>query len=348
MTLFLALTMIVASADGDTGGDPSKCGLYCLYAISQYYEKDVQFKSLAKPDYQSDPVGSTLSDLCRAAADIGLHAIPAKGLSLSTLKRCPYPLILAVRAFPESKKLDHYFVALPGKGGRKLILDAAAGREVESEEKLRAQWNGLALVVADKAFSLGSVFWPSYAKLLFLIVAAAGIRILIPRFPAIFNRRMFISPMNSLLRVAVVLLCIVAFPLIPVVFQREGSLLGSSETVAAVQDRHYGTFLPRVTANQLKEFSDGGAVIVDARLQRDFDAGHVPGAINVSPLETEKQIASVMKPYQPAVPIIVYCQSSQCDLAFIVSRNLNRLGFSRIYYYEGGWADWNKNNVHEK
>ncbi len=89
-----------------------------------------------------------------------------------------------------------------------------------------------------------------------------------------------------------------------------------------------------------KELQEKGAIFIDARLKRDFEAGHVEGAINI-PVDANDAVRrqAVMK-MSPDDPLVVYCQSVNCQFADITAGKLRLDGFSTVSVFPGGWMEW--------
>ena len=80
--------------------------------------------------------------------------------------------------------------------------------------------------------------------------------------------------------------------------------------------------------------------IVDVRTEREFAAGHVPGAINVPFHRVGELIAD------PAEPLIVYCGHG--PRAWIAGRALRRRGFTAVGYLRGHMAAWRRAELPEE
>jgi rhodanese-related sulfurtransferase len=79
--------------------------------------------------------------------------------------------------------------------------------------------------------------------------------------------------------------------------------------------------------------------IVDVRLPSDYQAGHIPGAINL-PQGKWHTLAGLTKDRTA----IVYCYSQTCKLAAAAAVELASAGFP-VMEMEGGFEAWVKNQL---
>ncbi len=76
---------------------------------------------------------------------------------------------------------------------------------------------------------------------------------------------------------------------------------------------------------------------VDVRTAREFNSGHIPGAINVDffkPSSFKKVFSDIDKDK----PVYLYCQSGNRSLK--AAKKLVDMGFSIVYDLKGGYKDW--------
>lgn len=76
--------------------------------------------------------------------------------------------------------------------------------------------------------------------------------------------------------------------------------------------------------------------ILDVRSEAEFEAGHVPGAVNVPFLQVASRIADV--PGRSDEELIVYCGHG--PRAYIAATSLRSAGRTRIVYLSGHWSRW--------
>jgi rhodanese-related sulfurtransferase len=80
-------------------------------------------------------------------------------------------------------------------------------------------------------------------------------------------------------------------------------------------------------------------VIVDVRLPGDYQAGHIPGAINL-PQGKWHTLAGLSKDRTA----IVYCYSQTCKLAVAAAVEFSSAGIP-VMEMEGGFEAWTKNQL---
>jgi rhodanese-related sulfurtransferase len=109
------------------------------------------------------------------------------------------------------------------------------------------------------------------------------------------------------------------------------ALLAQPEDTSAV---------PRITLAEFKPLHAKKAVLtIDVRDPHAFDAGHVPGALNVSVVDVEIMANRVLK--EPR-PVVAYCACPDEHSALVVAAKLKRVGVKDIKVLTGGWNGWVK------
>lgn len=78
----------------------------------------------------------------------------------------------------------------------------------------------------------------------------------------------------------------------------------------------------------------GQALIIDVREVAEYEAGHVPGAINIPIREVAKNLDLI-----PAdMPVVIYCASGH--RASMAVAALRMLGYDNVRGFPGGWKAW--------
>jgi rhodanese-related sulfurtransferase len=82
-----------------------------------------------------------------------------------------------------------------------------------------------------------------------------------------------------------------------------------------------------------------GVMIIDSRpVARQYDPGHIPGAVNIPDSQFEKQVARL--PEDKATLLLFYCGGLDCVLSHNSAFKAEKLGYSNIKVYAAGMPDW--------
>jgi len=81
-------------------------------------------------------------------------------------------------------------------------------------------------------------------------------------------------------------------------------------------------------------------MLIDARPKRTADKGMIPGAVNISETEFDKNVDKL--PADKATPIIVYCGGLECVLSEKVAAKVRALGYKDVKTYPEGYPEWEK------
>jgi len=94
--------------------------------------------------------------------------------------------------------------------------------------------------------------------------------------------------------------------------------------------------LTPVKRDQLLEMARAGeAMVIDVRPPNEYQAGHIPGAVNI-PLDTlPERLAELPKEQE----IVAYCRGPYCMLAFEAVERLRQQGY-RARRLEDGYPEW--------
>lgn len=92
-----------------------------------------------------------------------------------------------------------------------------------------------------------------------------------------------------------------------------------------------------ITAAEAKEIMDRqeGYIILDTRVQEEYDEGHIPGAILIPHDEILEKAESVLTDKDQL--ILVYCRSGRRSK--LAAEDLVKLGYTNIREF-GGIIDW--------
>lgn len=110
-----------------------------------------------------------------------------------------------------------------------------------------------------------------------------------------------------------------------------------AEVERIVRD-HFDTrdALTPVGRNELMtRVKEGGAMVIDVRPAEEYEAGHIPGAINIPVDELPQHLASL--PHEQE--IVAYCRGPYCMLAFEAVAQLREAGY-QARRLEDGFPEW--------
>lgn len=98
-----------------------------------------------------------------------------------------------------------------------------------------------------------------------------------------------------------------------------------------------------ITRDELKKWMDEKKdfVLIDVLSEASYNAKHLPGAKHADPtqpdfLEKVKQLTGGDK----NKTIVVYCASFTCQLSPFAAKKLTDAGYTNVYDFKGGIADW--------
>lgn len=320
------------------------CGLYCMYALLSLEGERVDFPELIKPEYLGRREGSSLMELCKMAHDHGLHAEPAARLTSLSLRDCPCRAILHVRSHPQAKGYDHYELFLGTKSGKARLFDPPHAPRLVAFRDLASHWDGKAVFISNHPIDMELLLAADRQRLLryaiigvlCVFIAHLGRRIwltLVPALPRSWSLGLTVG--QAALLGLTALLYGGSYHLLS-----EGGFLANAEATASLQKGHAGSFIPKISERRTHKLLGSGTLFIDARLTRDYQRGHLEGAISL-PIDANEV---VWQETTNAIPkdsrIVVYCQSAGCRYAENVGVKLVQEDFANVSVFKGGWAEW--------
>ncbi|HMP91220.1 MAG TPA: rhodanese-like domain-containing protein [Kiritimatiellia bacterium] len=111
----------------------------------------------------------------------------------------------------------------------------------------------------------------------------------------------------------------------------------SNHVVSAAQEKGIHT----VTLAEADEISRTFShVILDARREADYYAGHIPGAMPLPISDLDQHLMEIIPLLSPEQPILVYCSGQDCDESLKLGEVLISHGFTNVHLFAGGMAEW--------
>ena len=88
-----------------------------------------------------------------------------------------------------------------------------------------------------------------------------------------------------------------------------------------------------------------GMVLLDVRGKRDYDLGHIPGAVNLPSHKFEESLDAVLNRHWPGidrrrVPLVTYCYGVDCIRSRTCATIAARRGFLNVERFRGGLREW--------
>lgn len=96
-----------------------------------------------------------------------------------------------------------------------------------------------------------------------------------------------------------------------------------------------------VSLGEMKRIYDtGSAFIIDARSPTDYEAGRIPGAINI-PYDRLPEYLDMLSSEVPMdAEVVVYCHGPSCDFSDQLATEMKILGYQNVRVFTGGWEHW--------
>ena len=87
-------------------------------------------------------------------------------------------------------------------------------------------------------------------------------------------------------------------------------------------------------------WGSGTAFFLDAREPRDYQAGHIAGALSLPIDEFDDHYPQVQPMLTPDSTIVAYCDGLDCDLSHRLMDRLHELGYHNVRLLVNGWTTW--------
>lgn len=88
---------------------------------------------------------------------------------------------------------------------------------------------------------------------------------------------------------------------------------------------------------------DGGVLILDARSERDYKAGHIPGSRLCHHYHQDLYVPELLPQMNAADMVIIYCAGGECEDSIQLATDLvftHGVHKELISIYEGGYEEW--------
>lgn len=111
--------------------------------------------------------------------------------------------------------------------------------------------------------------------------------------------------------------------------------VGAMEKVMASYFRKRDSLEPVSGKELLRRMREGLVTVIDTRPPEEFDAGHLPGAINVPLRDLKRRLRQLPRDQE----IVAYCRGPYCVLSYEAVAELRKRGF-KAFRLEAGYPEW--------
>jgi rhodanese-related sulfurtransferase len=96
--------------------------------------------------------------------------------------------------------------------------------------------------------------------------------------------------------------------------------------------------VPRISIDELKPLmAKQSVVIIDVRDPSSFEAGHIPGAVNIDYVQMPQRARDYLREKRT---IVTYCACTNETTAARAALDLTEAGVADVKALAGGWNDW--------
>lgn len=108
-----------------------------------------------------------------------------------------------------------------------------------------------------------------------------------------------------------------------------------------IEMRHRARGGGSISTNDAIRLANSGALLVDVRDAKDYEAGHIIEARHIPAAEIANRAESLKK-YKEK-PVIVYCEAGTASAG--AARALRASGFNKVVTLSGGLNSWRQDNL---
>lgn len=85
-------------------------------------------------------------------------------------------------------------------------------------------------------------------------------------------------------------------------------------------------------------------VIIDSRIAMDRKQGYIEGSLSLPDAETSCAALARLLGTKNR-PVLFYCNGVKCGRSVVAARIARECGYTRIYWYRGGFEDWKQKGL---
>jgi rhodanese-related sulfurtransferase len=98
-----------------------------------------------------------------------------------------------------------------------------------------------------------------------------------------------------------------------------------------------------ITLEQAYRLYNAGVLFIDARMEAEYNFGHIKGAINLPFKKIDEHISKIGN-LPKNTTLVTYCDGVGCDASIDLANRLVELGYTNVRIFYSGWNDWRDKN----
>jgi rhodanese-related sulfurtransferase len=235
---------------------------------------------------------------------------------------------------------------LGDESGQARIVDAPNDVELVDYSTLLAEWDNLAVIICDNSSYMPWGMVGLVRQAVILCVCTCLV-IMLNKIPAEKIRKNIWNRIkNSVVKFAIWFGAIMTVALSVQAISGFG-IIGNPEASGLVYARFNQSNIPSIDKDKFfellkdqEESPNERLQLVDARMASAFNAGTIPGSVNVPINSTNQQLLDLTRELVPSRKTVVFCQNSECPWAEVVAHNLMSIGFNDVSVYVAGYSGY--------
>ena len=89
-----------------------------------------------------------------------------------------------------------------------------------------------------------------------------------------------------------------------------------------------------------KALYDRGAIFIDARVEEDYSAGRIKGAVSLPVWQFEELKQEFKDEFPTHMMIVTYCSGRECDDSHVLAQRLLDEGYTDVMVFIDGYPGW--------
>lgn len=94
-----------------------------------------------------------------------------------------------------------------------------------------------------------------------------------------------------------------------------------------------------VDAQAARVLFDRGAAFIDTRIDADWEAGRIPGAVHLE-LKSNFTDGALRRLFRTDAELVIYCNGESCLRSAEAAAKALNWGFTKVFYFRDGYPAW--------